>query len=91
MTSASGKLVFSDFLNLFLLNQQYDLGVLIKALQQRKFENRTLGVDLVNPDFALFARAFGVRHWEVRSTEAFEAALGEALASKRPALVEVRL
>jgi pilus assembly protein CpaC len=35
VTSASGKLVFSDFLNLFLLNQQYDLGVLIKALQQR--------------------------------------------------------
>ncbi|HET9359107.1 MAG TPA: pilus assembly protein N-terminal domain-containing protein, partial [Vicinamibacterales bacterium] len=35
VSSASGKLVFSDFLNLFLLNQQYDLGVLIKALQQR--------------------------------------------------------
>jgi pilus assembly protein CpaC len=35
VTSASGKIVFSDFLNLFLLNQQYDLGVLIKALQQR--------------------------------------------------------
>ena len=35
MTSAEGKLSFSDFLNVFLLNQKYDLGVLIKALQNR--------------------------------------------------------
>ena len=35
VTSAEGKLNFSDFLNLFLLNQKYDLGVLIKALQNR--------------------------------------------------------
>jgi len=35
VTSAEGKLNFSDFLNLFLLNQKYDLGVLIKALQSR--------------------------------------------------------
>jgi pilus assembly protein CpaC len=33
--SASGKLDFSDFLNLFLLNEKYDLGVLIRALKQR--------------------------------------------------------
>jgi pilus assembly protein CpaC len=33
--SASGKLDFSDFLNLFLLNEKYDLGVLIKALKSR--------------------------------------------------------
>ncbi len=35
VTSAEGKLTFSDFLNVFLLNQKYDLGVLIKALQNR--------------------------------------------------------
>ena len=35
MTSAEGKLAFSDFLNVFLLNQKYDLGVLIKALQNK--------------------------------------------------------
>jgi len=35
VTSAEGKLAFSDFLNVFLLNQKYDLGVLIKALQNR--------------------------------------------------------
>ena len=35
VASASGKLDFSDFLNLFLLNEKYDLGVLIKALKSR--------------------------------------------------------
>jgi pilus assembly protein CpaC len=35
VTSAEGKLNFSDFLNLFFLNQKYDLGVVIKAMQQR--------------------------------------------------------
>jgi pilus assembly protein CpaC len=35
VTKAEGKLAFSDFLNVFLLNQKYDLGVLIKALQNR--------------------------------------------------------
>jgi len=35
VTSASGEINFSDFLNLFLLSEKYDLGVLIKALQTR--------------------------------------------------------
>ena len=35
VASASGKLDFSDFLNLFLLNEKYDLGILIKALKSR--------------------------------------------------------
>jgi pilus assembly protein CpaC len=35
VTSASGKVTFSDFLNLFVLSEKYDLGVLIRALQTR--------------------------------------------------------
>jgi hypothetical protein len=35
VVSAEGKLNFSDFLNVFLLNQKYDLGVLIRALQNK--------------------------------------------------------
>jgi len=35
VTSSEGKLNFGDFLNLFLLNEKYDLGVVIKALKQR--------------------------------------------------------
>jgi len=64
---------------------------LIKALQDRRYEGRHLGVDLHNPDFALFARAFGVRAWQVDSEAAFASALRDALASGETALVEVRL
>ena len=35
VTSASGKFTFSDFLNLFLFSEKYDLGVMVRALQQR--------------------------------------------------------
>jgi pilus assembly protein CpaC len=35
VTSASGKLNFSDYLNVFLLSQKYDLGTVIRAMQER--------------------------------------------------------
>jgi pilus assembly protein CpaC len=35
VTSAEGKFDFSDFLNFFLFSQRYDLGVVIRAMQQR--------------------------------------------------------
>ena len=35
VTSASGQFTFTDFLNVFLLSQKYDLGVLIRALRTR--------------------------------------------------------
>src|SRR5439155_20419824 len=35
VTSAKGKFTFSDFLNLFLFSQKYDLGAMIKALSTR--------------------------------------------------------
>ena len=35
VASADGKLTFSDFLNFFLFNQKYDLGIAIKALQEK--------------------------------------------------------
>jgi acetolactate synthase-1/2/3 large subunit len=63
---------------------------LIKAIQQRRFENRFLGVDLVNPDFTTLARAFGVRSWQVANDEAFESALREAVERGEPGLIEVR-
>jgi acetolactate synthase-1/2/3 large subunit len=64
---------------------------LIKAIQDRRYEGRYLGVDLLNPDFELFAKAFGVCSWQVDSDEAFSAALGAALDLNQPALIEVRL
>jgi pilus assembly protein CpaC len=35
VTSSSGKFTFSDFLNLFLYNQKFDLGVVVRALQTK--------------------------------------------------------
>jgi acetolactate synthase-1/2/3 large subunit len=63
---------------------------LIKSTQQRKFAERYIAVDLRNPDFGVFARAFGVRYWRADTDADFEAALRAALAANEPALVEVR-
>jgi pilus assembly protein CpaC len=35
VTSAEGKVTFSDFLNLFLFNQKYDIGAMVKALSNK--------------------------------------------------------
>jgi pilus assembly protein CpaC len=35
VTASSGKVTFSDFLNLFVLSEKYDLGVLIRALSTK--------------------------------------------------------
>jgi pilus assembly protein CpaC len=35
VTGASGQITFSDFLNLFLFSEKYDLGVAVRALQSR--------------------------------------------------------
>jgi acetolactate synthase-1/2/3 large subunit len=63
---------------------------LIRATQQRRYQERYIGVDLVNPDFGKLAEAFAVGYRRAESDAAFEAALKDMLASGRPALVEVR-
>ena len=35
VTSAKGQFTFSDFLNIFLFNQKYDLGAMVRLLQSR--------------------------------------------------------
>ena len=35
VTSADGKFTFSDFLNLFLFSEKYDIGAVVKALQTK--------------------------------------------------------
>ncbi len=63
---------------------------LIKATQQRRYAERYIGVDLRNPDFGQFARAFGVRYGFADNEEALERELIAALAHDGVALVEVR-
>jgi acetolactate synthase-1/2/3 large subunit len=63
----------------------------IRMHQERRFPGRVTGTDLVNPDFVALARAYGGHAEEVRCTEAFPAAFEAALASGKPALLELCL
>ena len=47
--------------------------------------------DLVNPDFAAYARAFGAHGEKVERTVDFAPAFERALASGKPALIDLRL
>jgi acetolactate synthase I/II/III large subunit len=61
----------------------------IRMHQERNYPGRVMATDLVNPDFAAFARSFGAYGERVESTEAFAAALERALAADGPALLEL--
>jgi acetolactate synthase-1/2/3 large subunit len=63
---------------------------LIKATQQKRYAERYIGVDLQNPDFGIFARAFGVQYRLAEDDAAFEAALQEGIDREEPFLIEVR-
>jgi acetolactate synthase-1/2/3 large subunit len=64
---------------------------LIKATQERRYGGRYIGVDLQNPDFEVFSRAFGVAYWRARDERSLEAALTSAFSAGAPAVVEVQL
>jgi acetolactate synthase-1/2/3 large subunit len=81
---------------------QYDLAVVVLVVnngmygtirmhQERHFPGRVVGTDLVNPDFAAYARAFGGHGEVVERTEEFAPAFERAAASGRPAVLELRV
>ncbi len=63
----------------------------IRMHQERQFPGRPYGTDLVNPDFAAYARAFGAHGDVVEQTEDFMPAFERALESGLPALIELRV
>ena len=63
----------------------------IRMHQEREFPGRVSGTDLVNPDFAAYARAFGAHGETVERTEDFAAAFERALGVARPALLHLRV
>jgi acetolactate synthase-1/2/3 large subunit len=63
----------------------------IRAHQERHFPGRPIGTDLVNPDFAAYARSYGAHAENVATTEEFAPALDRALASGKPALLGLRI
>ena len=57
--------------------------------QVTRFDGRSIGADLHNPDFMKLADAYGVRGVRVHEANELEAALAESLKVKRPSLIEV--
>jgi len=81
---------------------QYDLPVIvivanngmygtIRMHQEREYPERVVGTRLTNPDFAKFAESFGGHGATVTSTDGFKPALDRAMASGKPAIIELKL
>jgi acetolactate synthase-1/2/3 large subunit len=62
----------------------------IRMHQEKHYPERVHGTDLVNPDFAVLAQAYGIAGEVVEHTEDFPAAFARARAAGRPALIELR-
>lgn len=60
-----------------------------RAFQQAHYDGRIFATDYDNPDFAALARGFRAFGEQVRKPEDLKGALERALASNKPALVEV--
>ena len=81
---------------------QYDLAIVfvvidngmygtIRMHQERTYPGRVSGTDLVNPDFAALARAYGAHGETVAATAEFAPAFERALATRKPALLHVKI
>ena len=81
---------------------QYDLPVLfivvnngmygtIRMHQEREYPARVYATALKNPDFAALAQAYGLHGEVVNRTVEFEPAFERAMASNKPALLELRI
>jgi len=63
----------------------------IRMHQERLYPGRVVGTDLVNPDFAAYAAAFGAHGATVERTDDFEEAFERAVETGRPALLDLRV
>jgi acetolactate synthase-1/2/3 large subunit len=63
----------------------------IRMHQEREYPGRVSGTGLANPDFAAYARAFGGHGERVERTADFAPAFERALASGKPAILELRI
>ena len=62
----------------------------IRMHQERDYPNRISATQMVNPDFAAIARAYGAHGETVLETSDFEAALQRAIKSKKPSLIHIK-
>ncbi len=63
----------------------------IRMHQERDYPGRVSGTDLVNPDFAALARAYGGHGETVEKTSQFEQAFSKSIASGKPSIIHVKL
>ncbi|MEO8143443.1 MAG: thiamine pyrophosphate-binding protein [Betaproteobacteria bacterium] len=63
----------------------------IRMHQEREYPGRVSGTELANPDFAAYARAFGGHGETVERTADFAPAFQRALASGKPAILELKI
>ena len=63
----------------------------IRMHQQKHYPKRPSGTSLVNPDFAMIAKAYGGYGATVTSNLEFEAAFAEARKAGKPALIHLKL
>jgi acetolactate synthase-1/2/3 large subunit len=63
----------------------------IRMHQEKHYPGRVIGTEIANPQFAVFARAFGCHGEIVEETAQFAGALERARASNKPAVIELRI
>ena len=61
----------------------------IRMHQERIFPTRTIGTDLVNPDFVAYAKSFGANAYQITKTEDFEEAFEAAVTNQGPTIIEL--
>jgi acetolactate synthase-1/2/3 large subunit len=75
---------------LFLVMNNNMLGT-IRMHQERHYPTRVSATELTNPDFAAYARSFGIFGGTIENGAEIEPTLRAALAADGPALVEVKI
>ena len=61
----------------------------LRGIQDRTFQGRTIGVDLAVPNFAAVARGFGLEAENVHSVDEFDAAFETAVEAQGPYLIDI--
>lgn len=63
----------------------------IRMHQEKNYPHRISATDLINPDFAALARAYGGHGETVEKTEDFAPALDRARASGKPSIIHIKI
>ena len=62
----------------------------IRLYQERNHPGRQMATDLVNPDFAMVAEAYGIKGFKIESDQDIKPVIAEAFNVDGPSLIEVK-